>query len=131
MKDRGSIKSENGESSESRSHMNGKVRKVWEKLNLYVVDEEQPSSSKTPHPQIEMLLDFISSSLKKKSDQYTGWPVINYRYCITDCSIYYYLKILISQIFYNKIQNHQNEADILVTSMWTVKLCMFKKISQL
>ncbi|PRD29625.1 UNVERIFIED_CONTAM: para [Trichonephila clavipes] len=42
MKERASIKSENGESSESRSHMNGKVRKVGEKL-LYVVDEEQPT----------------------------------------------------------------------------------------
>lgn len=61
MKDRGSIKSENGESSESRSHMNGKVRKVREKLILYVVDEEQQRVVVGLLIQLEMLLNFINS----------------------------------------------------------------------
>lgn len=60
-KDRGSIKSENGESSDSRSHMNGKVRKVREKLILFVVDEEQQYKFVGLLIQIEMLLNHINS----------------------------------------------------------------------
>lgn len=61
MKDRGSIKSENGESSDSRSHVNGKVRKVGEKLFLFVVDEEQQGVVIGHLNEIEMLLSYIKS----------------------------------------------------------------------